>query len=39
MEKLSALLGGAFGAMAVVAIFAVFVFPPPGVQIEANQNA
>ena len=24
--------------MAVVAIFAVFVFPPPGVQIEANQN-
>ena len=38
MEKLSALLGGAFGAMAVVAIFAVFVFPPPGVQIEANQN-
>ena len=32
------LLGGAFGAMAVVAIFAVFVFPSPGVQIDVNQN-
>ena len=38
MDKLSVLLGGAFGAMAIVAILAVFVFPPPGVQIEMNQN-
>ncbi len=38
MEKASVLLGGAFGAFAVVAVFAVFVFPPPGVQTEMNQN-
>ena len=38
MEKASVLLGGAFGAIAAVAFFAVFLFPPAGIQTGFTQN-
>ncbi|MDI1495419.1 MAG: trypsin [Cenarchaeum symbiont of Oopsacas minuta] len=38
MEKASMLLGGAFGAIAVVAVFAIFIFPPHGIQTDFHQQ-